>query len=289
MAPHLGNTGIKRKSSATSGGVAKRSKPYTSGYQHSDRYGRRKKSRTTYGRKASVIRTVAREVAKINRVPQHMSRAAQNITVRASAPATFSFPATTSPITFLPVSWAIPPFQLNGKHPDERFRESNIVYLTGVRVRFSVRYLHTFRMRMICYSPPSIKGVANFTKVVPVRITSDTPTSNINLDWVGASDPLVIPGGPFANTLIDRQRNDGGYYTYDSVDGTLYNADVSKTIRPKGDFKLAKNVAGIDMTQVEDIDWYVPIGENVTFEHERSAVALDGNFQILVYCDLPLV
>lgn len=165
IAPHLGNTGIKRKSSATCSGVAKQAKPYTSGYQHSDRYSRRRKSKSTYGRKASVIRTMAREVAKINRVPQHMSRAARNITVRASAPATFSFPAPQNPITFLPVSWAIPLFQPNGKHPDERFRKSNVVYLTGVRVRFSVRYLHTFRMRMICYSPPSSEGVANFTKV----------------------------------------------------------------------------------------------------------------------------
>lgn len=187
----------------------------------------------------------------------------------------------------MPITWCIPPFRADGVEPDERFRRSNSVHLTGARVRFSVKYQHTFQLRIVCYTPGSDSAIGSFDPVRPDGLQSTVPYVSWKVDWKKEHDEQIMPGGPFAETLLDRQRDDGGVYRYESGDGCLFGADVARGgRRPKGDFCLTKNVpVSGGGTQVEEINWYVDIGETVEFEHERSTVALRGNYQFLVYCD----
>ena len=104
-----------------------------------------------------------------------------------------------------------------------------------------------------------------------------------------STDASIMPGGSFAKNLVDRQRVNGGRYVFDSSDRSIYNAQLSSSVSRKGNFELTKNTNNDEVTQVEDISWYLPIGEKVVYENERSSVALSGNFQILIIWDLPLV
>lgn len=249
--------------------------------------------------RSRALHKLAREVANVKQsIPAHMSRSPKKVFLSASSNIALEIPGYHENITFFPVTWAIPTARPNGYQPDERFRDGNNVFLTGVRVRMTVRYMHTFRVRMVLYSPHTAAGVATFSSVVPGAVganpafVSSSPSAQWKLDFVGPTDKLVMPGGPFAANLVDKQRPDGGLYAFDSVDGTLYNADLGKgALRPKGDFRLTQNLLdnGQNSTMVKDIDWYVEIKEMVEFQNERSSNALSGNYQVMVYYDVPQV
>lgn len=273
---------------------------YFKPYYPRRRVGHRYNRSHSYGSPRSrAVAALAREVARVKQsVPAHMSRAPKKVTLLSSSNIVLEIPGYRENVTFFPVTWAIPTARPTTSHPDERFREGNQVWLTGVRVRFTVRYMHTWRLRMVCYSPQTAAGVVSFVSHIPAATSStpaavsSNPVAQWKLDFVQPNDSKVMPGGPFASNLVDRQRADGGVYTFDSVDGTLYSADLGKgALRPKAQMQHTVNLMdnGQQSTAVKEIDWYVPIHEMVEFQNERSANAMSGNYQIMVYYDVPQV
>ncbi len=242
-----------------------------------------------YRIRSQVVTKIAQKAADIvKKVPANMSRAPRSVVVQSSGAIKILRPEHPEKCIMLPVTWGISTFQHVSTQPDERFCESNEVFLTGVKVQFNICYINFFRLRMVCYTPSSAGGVASFTSVTSTGISS-LPVTMFKPTFMLSTDTSIMPGGSFAKTLVDRQRADGGGYVFDSSDGNIYNVRLSSSLSRKEKFELTKNTNNDEVTQVEDISCYVPIGEKIVYENERSSFALSGNFQILIFGGLLLL
>ena len=216
----------------------------------------------------------------------------------------------------LPITWAIPPQRLSIDPADDRFRTSNDVYITGARIRFVVNSVGAYRIRMILYRPhhsltPAAFEIADFKKDLkdPTKpgLTPDAwvnPAQVFKSAWHGMS--TYIPNGPLATYNTTRSEgkkvNDSGAiapppaatYFLESADGTIFTADLAKgEQKPLATLTVHEdshsNMGAGGTAKWKEIDWYVPIGETVHYENERSREVDGPGYQVLFYYDVPYV
>jgi hypothetical protein len=198
-------------------------------------------------------------------------------------------------ITFLPITWAIPTERKSSDPPDDRFRESNDVFLTGVRVRFSVNYKEAFRIRMAVYRVTTGQSVHPFTQAPIAGVSHTYPPQAFVLDWVVPSHPNVLSSGPYEHVNVNRAEGAGGTaplpnptWVISSSDGTPFCADLAKGERkPVATFQLQRNGNGSNAST--DVDWYVPLKKVVRFVRELDSMSWSSSYQIMFYYDCPVV
>jgi hypothetical protein len=207
-------------------------------------------------------------------------------------------------VAFLPVTWGIPRERSSTDPADSRYRTSNEVFLTGVRVRFTVNFTGSWKIRMSCYKPSNHAGVHNFHRYDPAGYPTTGPVQGFLMPFYSPGVAALFPGGPYACTLIDKSEGVGGRtavpavavpvrkYILESSDGTVYGADLAKGMgKPIADVKfssqfvLTRGQIGTS-ADFKEITWYVPINKMVRFNREQAGEMMDTGYQIAfsLYC-----
>jgi hypothetical protein len=204
------------------------------------------------------------------------------------------------PVTFLPVTWAIPTQRRIDDPADERFTESLSVHIKGVRVRFSVVYKDAFRIRMALYKPADVNAFHPFTAQSFAGVTHPVPDVAFSLDWVAEYHANVVVNGPFSHVNINRAEGalSGGIrapppapvWLVDSGDGTLFTADLAKGDRkPIATYELMRSAPPGGGHGVYNVDWYVELEKVIHRIRELDKVTWGESFQIMLYYDCPSV
>lgn len=193
-----------------------------------------------------------------------------------------------NPLHYLPITWGIPRFRESGVGPDSRYTDSNQIWLTGVKIRFLVQYQHAYRLRMAVYQPQTTGGVFAFQENTPTGFTSTSPVVGYRMNEQPAHDRHIMPGGPFAIYPEDKQRTTGPVLRFDATDGTPFTASLAKgPLKPKGQYKRTGSNPPSSNTQEWEVKWWVPIGELIEYQSELDRQALNGQYQIVLFCDIP--
>jgi hypothetical protein len=204
------------------------------------------------------------------------------------------------PVTFFPVTWAIPTQRRIDDPADDRFTESLSVHVKGVRVRFSVVYKDAFRIRMALYKPVDVAAVHPFTAQSYAGVTHPVPDVAFGLDWVSEYHTNVVINGPFSHVNINRAEGalSGGVrgpppapvWLVDSGDGTLFTADLAKGSRkPVDTYELMRPAPPGGGHAVYNVDWYVSLEKVIHRVRELDKVTWGETFQIMFYYDCPSV
>jgi hypothetical protein len=204
------------------------------------------------------------------------------------------------PVTFLPVTWAIPTQRHIDDPADDRFTESLSVHVKGVRVRFSVVYKDAFRVRMALYKPVDVQALHPFTAQSYAGVTHPVPDVAFGMDWVAEYHTNVVLNGPFSHVNINRAEGvlSGGVrgpppapvWLADSGDGTLFTADLAKGSRkPVDTYELMRSAPPGGGHAVYNVDWYVPLEKVIHRVRELDKVTWGETFQIMFYYDCPSV
>lgn len=212
----------------------------------------------------------------------------------------------------LPVTWAIPTQQPAGAAPDDRWRGSNSVYVTGVRIRFAVRCLASVRVRLVVFQP----AVAKHFRTAPVageQTVRNSLTIGMDqgyfLDFETMATGGLVPLGPFqyyniANTQTSsRVPASMAKWVLNASDGSPFTADQAKNEhKPIGDYRWASKHAGSAVTQStltsttahaiqqidwNEIDWYCPIKKVTKFVRETDKEVVDRPLEAALFLDGP--
>lgn len=285
-------TGYARKYTRRAGYSGARS---GSAYRRKPTYQRRK----TYTGGANIDRmatAVARRLAaqplKVAQQPsKKVTVVADNSDVRLSRNSSYMFMA--------PGTWAVPPERGSNDGPDDRFRTSNAVHLTGIAINFTVGYTSLTRVRVVVYKPADTSCVERF-------VSADTSSikESFNIRWLDNNSPALKPRGPFA---LEPLRRSGPYiktemdekdppgvddlsnYKYTGINSSVFCASlapVGSVTRPIFDKKFNLNSAP-GVTNMKEIKLYAKIGKTVRFNTESSTDVTDTGYQVLVYVDCP--
>lgn len=205
---------------------------------------------------------------------------------------------TTFPV---PVTWIISRMRVTDAPPDERYRESNDVFLTEVRVRFTVRYSASFRIRMMCYRShtPYVFLQAALSHVQ----TSGKPASNDNLVQAFQQEMYSsshwVSHAPFAVYASNRDDDDekapptiNATWVIESPNGFVFSADLAKRpCRPLGTFTISdseeRSTGFQGSVKWREIDWYCPIDKTIRYTREVGKETYDEDYQILFSYDVP--
>jgi hypothetical protein len=212
----------------------------------------------------------------------------------------------------LPVTWAIPTQQPAGAAPDDRWRGSNSVYVTGVRIRFTVRCLASVRVRLVVFQPHTSYSFRT-APVAGEQTARNSLTIGMDqgyfLDFANMASGGLVPLGPFqyyniANTQTSaRVPASAPKWVLSASDGSPFTADHAKNEhKPIGDYRWASKHSGSAVTQStltsttssaiqqidwNEIDWYCPIKKVTKFVRETDKEVVDRPLEAALFLDAP--
>jgi len=188
----------------------------------------------------------------------------------------------------VPVTWAIPRQRPANNIADDRFRNSNQVYLTGVRFRMTVHYSKSVRIRLALYklSSPGERG----TDFISTKLGTYPGEPNVSWQMEWYEIEHFLPHGPYHALNYEKSVPISPSWILSSPDGTAFSADLAKNeYKPKATMTYVGQkgfeAAGADTWG--EIDWYVPIGERINFLHETEKTVVDHDYRILLSYDCP--
>jgi len=198
-------------------------------------------------------------------------------------------------VLFLPITWSVPIERPISGAADDRYRQSNKIWLKGVRVRFTVVYENAFRIRMAVYKVQTVGANHPFTRAHLGHMPTTGPAQAFVQDWVDMNHASVVEWGPYDHTRINRLQGTGTapppapIWNISSTDGTIFHADLAKgERRPLKTYELWRT--GPSGVGSVDVDWFVPIEKWVSYIGEQTATIQDGGFyQVMFYYDCPVV
>lgn len=251
------------------------------------RFGRR----TTSSPSSALDKVASLVEARLKKAPASKGPS-KNIIMYSSSSIAINAGHDNQTITFLPVTQAIPSERRAGDPADDRFRTSNSIYLTGVRVRFTIKYTGAFRIRMALYKPTTETGVANFGFGNLPGVAQMNPNQVFGLNWYDLASSGLLPDGPFACHSTDKAEGANPTWNLESSDGTIFQADLGKgTRQPLKDYSIRRGPSSVNSSaetcELWDVDWYVPIGKNVSFSRESNSDLMDMGYQIVFFYDVP--
>lgn len=186
----------------------------------------------------------------------------------------------------LPVTWAIPRERPSDLSADDRFRTSNSVYLTGVRVRFTLHYDAPVRYRLACFKVGSAAERGAY--FLPVRVDGVPVEPNTAFRSWWTSFDSHLPLTPYASVNYKRQPPLAPLWTISSPDGKPQNADLAKNdYRPIKTTSWGSSVSGDKESRYREEDWYCPIGVTQNFLYECDKLAADSEWRIMFTYDTP--
>lgn len=292
------------------------------GYGQPARVGTVRRRKTRFSKKKSsrekVISTIARAVQSriLNRPMLPQQQRSKQITVWSSLVNWSLHSADTNSTAILPITWCIPRMRYGTAPSDTRLRESNDVWLSGVKLSFRVNYTGAFRMRFFVQRNsldypfestelPTIGGVVSTIpdKVFPVQafklvaypFTSWVPPKYTPPWWMYMAEKRhgtyeVAPDEPGGiKTEKEYQPN----WVIPSPDGTPFSAKTQAgEYRPIGDLKVsdagASNTEGTAGTvRWKEVDWFVPIKQTIRYLSEHDKIVADDQYLLWVYWDCP--
>nr|WSP06263.1 coat protein [Botrytis cinerea ssDNA virus 1] len=285
-------TGYTRKYTRRAGYSGARS---GSAYRRKPTYQRRK----TYTGGANIDRMATAVARRLAAQPLKVAQQpSKKVTVSAdSSPITLAF---NSPYMFMaPGTWAVPPERGADDGPDNRFRTSNSVHLTGIAINCMVCYDSLTRVRVVVYKPADTSCVERFA-------TTDTSSikETFTIRWLDNNSPALKPRGPFALEPLRRsgpyiktemdEKDPPGFddlsnYKYSGIGGSVFSASLAPSgsvARPIFDKKMILNSA-VGVTNMKEVKLYCKIGKTVRFNTESSTEPVDTGYQVLVFVDCP--